>query len=524
MDQLFAAAGSLREAYARVDWAATPLGPVASWSPATRAAVDLALRTRFPVTLFWGPEFVMIYNEAYVHMIADKHPAALGQPAAKVFAEIWDEIGPMLAQASSGGGATWVEDLRLDMRRHGFLEETYFTFSYSPVVGADGRVEGVFDIATETTTQVVSRRRLQLLNALQERLASVDHRGEVLARAMPVLHADPDDLPGVEIVAADGHGDVAVRDTPEGRVATVRLSTRGRATGDLMLRTELSPRLAADGAYLIFVRLVGATLTQALDRARLREAERRVAAVEREISETLQRSLLTPPPDTDEFQIAARYEPAQEHARIGGDWYDAFLLPDGTLTMVVGDISGHDRYAAATMGQVRNMLRGIAHTLLGPPSRILAAMDEAMAGLGIDTFATVVLAQVGPAAGTPAAHSLRWCNAGHPPPILLAPDGTATLLRRRSELLLGTGLTAERSDHEVALERGSHVAFYTDGLVERPGASMDASMRELAGLLTGRHHLSAEQLCDHLLTSSRTGAADDIVITVLQTGAVAPNR
>ncbi|WP_433201765.1 hypothetical protein ACQP00_31125 [Dactylosporangium sp. CS-047395] len=104
-------------------------------------------------------------------------------------------------------------------------------------------------------------------------------------------------------------------------------------------------------------------------------------------------------------------------------------------------------------------------------------------------------------AGTPAAHPLHWCDAGHPPPIPLAPN-----------------------NDELAPEHGSHVECQPSGLVERPGAAMDASMREPAGLFTGRHHLSAEQLCDHLLTSSRTGAADDIVITVLQTGAVAPSR
>ncbi|MEU7875247.1 PP2C family protein-serine/threonine phosphatase [Dactylosporangium sp. NPDC049140] len=518
MHQLFEAAGSLREAYAKVDWAGTPLGPVASWSPALRGAVELALRTRFPVTLFWGPQFVMVYNEAYAPMIADKHPDALGTPAEVVFAEIWGDIGPMLEQVRAGGDATWVEDFRLDMLRHGFLEECYFTFSYSPVVGDDGLVEGVVDIAFETTTQVLLRRRLQLLNTLQDRLAAVHHRGEVLQRAMPVLHADPHDLPDVEIAAADDPGDVVVRETAAGKVATVRLSARRYASGDLMLRTTLSPRLVADDAYLIFVRLVGATITQALDRARLRETERRVAAIEREMSATLQRSLLTPPAGTEHYQIAARYLPALEHARVGGDWYDSFLLPDGTLTVVVGDITGHDRYAAATMAQVRSILRGIAYTLLGPPSRILTATDEAMSGLGLDTFATVILAQVSAEPGTPAPYTLRWSNAGHPPPILLAPDGHARLLRHPPELLLGTGLPATRSDHTVTLAPGSHVALYTDGLIELPGEPLDDGLDGLAELLTDRQDLTADQLCDHLLATSRTGNADDIVVTVLRTG------
>src|SRR4051794_25464172 len=100
---------------------------MATWSPALRNAVSLALNTRFPVTLFWGPEFILIYNEAYVEMIADKHPSALGSPAREVFPEAWDVIGPMMQAAYAGAGPTWVEDALVPLERRGFLEETYFT-------------------------------------------------------------------------------------------------------------------------------------------------------------------------------------------------------------------------------------------------------------------------------------------------------------------------------------------------------------------------------------------------------------
>ena len=129
MTDLFEAAGDLREAYGRVDWSATALGPLPSWSPTLTSTVRMAMRTRFPITLFWGPDHHMIYNEAYVPLIADKHPDALGAPARDVFPEIWDTIGPMLDQAAKGAEATLAQDLRLLMNRHGYLEETYFTFS-----------------------------------------------------------------------------------------------------------------------------------------------------------------------------------------------------------------------------------------------------------------------------------------------------------------------------------------------------------------------------------------------------------
>src|SRR5687768_9543592 len=132
-DTLLDAAGTLRRAYEEVDWAATALGPMSSWSRALRDAVLSAIQTQFPITLFWGPRFVLVYNEAYAPLIADKHPAALGASARDVFPEAWDTIGPMMEAVLAGEGATWVEDAPVPLQRHGFLREAYFTFSYSPV-------------------------------------------------------------------------------------------------------------------------------------------------------------------------------------------------------------------------------------------------------------------------------------------------------------------------------------------------------------------------------------------------------
>jgi hypothetical protein len=155
------------------------------------------LNTAFPVTLFWGPEFVMVYNEAYVKLIADKHPAALGAPARHVFPEAWDMIGPMMESVLDGQGATWVEDAPVPLRRHGRLEECYFTFSYSPVRREDGVIEGVLDIAAETTREVVDRRRLELLGSLRAELSELEHADEVPMRALPLLRAATADLPWV---------------------------------------------------------------------------------------------------------------------------------------------------------------------------------------------------------------------------------------------------------------------------------------------------------------------------------------
>ncbi|WP_433716994.1 hypothetical protein ACQP2Y_23880 [Actinoplanes sp. CA-051413] len=234
-----AAAGTLRDAYRRVDWATTSLGPVTSWSPALLAALDLTLHTRAPVTLFWGPDHVLVYNEAYVPMIGDKHPAALGAPAAKVFAEIWSTIDPMLESVLAGRGATWVEDLRLLMDRRGFLEETYFTFSYSAVHDSAGRIAGAIDIAAETTGQVLGARRLALLGRLNDQLADAEDVGQQLDHALPVLRSAPDDLPEVDIVLPEAQvptaawpapldRDVAVEITEQDRIARIRLTGADR--------------------------------------------------------------------------------------------------------------------------------------------------------------------------------------------------------------------------------------------------------------------------------------------------------
>jgi hypothetical protein len=357
-DLLLHAAGPLRADYERVDWAATPLGPPASWSPALDNAIELTLHTRFPVTLMWGPEFVLVYNEAYVQLIADKHPRALGRPSREVFPEIWDTIGPMMQGVLAGNGPTWVEDAYLPLQRQGILEEAYFTFSYSPVRGAGGDIEGVLDIAAETTRQVLDRRRLGLLSRLNEQLSRLERREQLPELALPLLLADPADFPAADIrvpdvLRASGTGlpgapssplrgtGVVVDETPAGRVAWLPLARHRTPALQPVLVVLLSEHLAPDETYLRFLRLIASSLGQALDRVSAREAERGM-------SEALQRTLLTRPPQPDSLEVAVRYRPAAREAQVGGDWYDSFVLPDGTLTLVIGDVTGHDRQAAAS--------------------------------------------------------------------------------------------------------------------------------------------------------------------------------
>jgi hypothetical protein len=463
------------------------------------------LHTRFPVTLLWGPEFVLVYNAAYVELIADKHPAALGTQAARVFPEVWDTIGPMMRSVLAGAGANWVQDEHVPLVRRGRLEEAYFTFSYSPVRSPGGPVEGVMDIATETTRTVVDRRRLVTLNRLRELLGGVEREEDVAALALPVLRENAADLPDVRLEMSD---DARLAETVRDGVARLPLGVRpvaGRRQPVLCAR--LSEHLAPDAAYLGFLRLLASSLGQALDRVTARAAERGVAAA-------LQDALLTRPIAPAGLDVAVRYRPAAVLNQIGGDWYDAFVGPHGRLTLVVGDVTGHDQHAAAAMAQMRNLARGISFTLGRPPSEVLGALDDAMRGLVIDSYATAVLAQVeGDAAS---GRRLRWSNAGHPPPAMVDGSGHARLLHTPPEALLGLDRPTERHDHTEELPAGATVVLYTDGLVERRSAPFDDRLDWLLGLLEGAHARTPEALCDHLLAALDDTVEDDIALLVVR--------
>ncbi len=147
------------------EWTASPLGPVSAWPPSLRTTVSLTLNSQFPTIIFWGPDFVMLYNDAYMPILADKHPTALGRPARELWSEIWSIVGPMLHGVLTTGEATWSSDLFLPIIHNGAVGEHYFTFSYSPIRDEDGAVRGVFCPVTETTARLLGERREQRLRA-----------------------------------------------------------------------------------------------------------------------------------------------------------------------------------------------------------------------------------------------------------------------------------------------------------------------------------------------------------------------
>ena len=128
-----AGAGEMAARVRSFDWSTTPLGPIESWPQALKAAVGICLNSRFPMFVWWGPELINIYNDAYVPMLAKRHPQALGRPARWSWNDIWDVVGPQAEAVMKRGEATWNERVLLVTQRHGYPEDAWFTWSYSPI-------------------------------------------------------------------------------------------------------------------------------------------------------------------------------------------------------------------------------------------------------------------------------------------------------------------------------------------------------------------------------------------------------
>lgn len=517
---LFRDAGGLRPAYDAVDWASTPLGPVEGWPPALRDALDVVLNTRFPMTLVWGPELVLLYNDAYEELIGEKHPAALGARTADVFPETWAVNGPRLRRLMSGAGATWVQDAYVPMFRHGYLEDCWFTYSFSPVHDDDG-VAGVLAVAAETTSQVVTARRLQVLTHLAQALTSVEDVEELRWEALTALARDLADLPEVDLVletpsagrtptAGAGRRPAAIERDEHGVVRLpLRVDRLDGPGGLLVVRT--SPGLPFDDGYREFLFMLASTVSRALDRID-------VVSSERQLSTALQRSLLTEPAAMQGVSLAVRYLPASRSAHVGGDWYDAFAAPDGDLTLVVGDVAGHDQTSAAAMGQLRNMLRAIAFTTNASPAQLLTRVDEAVNGLGVEVVATVLVTRCHRRPG--GGFDVTWSSAGHPPLVVLRGSGRAELVDDGDgDVLLGLEPSRPRTERSFVLGAGETLLLYTDGLVERRGASLDESLAGLVARLTGRQREAPSTLGDQLLLELGGPVEDDVVLLVLRADA-----
>ncbi|HEY7638836.1 MAG TPA: ATP-binding protein [Steroidobacteraceae bacterium] len=308
------------------DWGATALGPIEVWPQSLRSSISHLLPSKAQIVLFWGPELISIYNDAYRPVFGSKHPSALGKPAREAWSELWSVLEPLFAGVVNTGEAFWAKDMMFVLERHGYAEETYFDVSYDPVRDETGRVGGVFCIVSETTGSVVGGRRLAALRDLGRVGDEVASAADVFRKTAAVLASygkdapfaalyswDPDagvaqleavagiagGDPGAprridatnrhlswpvgsdaEIVLAEAPADVQLPGgpwpEPVQQAAILKLASRANeAYGYLVC--GLSARRKFDDDYRDFVKLIGANISGAVAGVRALEDERRRA-------------------------------------------------------------------------------------------------------------------------------------------------------------------------------------------------------------------------------------------------------
>ena len=361
-----------------------------------------------------------------------------------------------------------------------------------------------------------SAARLVLVDQQQpERLVTVNAVGlpePLLAqwRARPLSDASPSRraletstivyVPTAEDLAAE-YPTAHIGQLIPGEQAWVAVPLRGsgRTLGVLTLVFSRAHPLD-DGPDQIALTALGSTIADALARAIQHDSDRDLVI-------SVQRSLLADTlPERPGVRLGGRYLPAESRYGIGGDWYDAVLLPGGQMTLIVGDVVGHGLDAAVAMGQMRSAARALAPD--HGPAALLEALDRFLCCTVKEPLATAAVVVIDPAERT-----LRYCLAGHPPPLLRGPDGIVSLLGEATGVLLGLE-TRNRPEEVVTFAPGSSMVLFTDGLVERRDETFDTGIARLAIALEAALPPDPASLCDALVEQSapRTGREDDIAI------------
>lgn len=287
---------------------------------------------------------------------------------------------------------------------------------------------------------------------------------------------------------------------------TVPLVVAGRTLGALTLM-GCHARCFNDADVILAEALAG-RVAVVVDKARIYDREHVVAV-------SLQRAMQTALPDVQPAQVTARYVPAHEDTEVGGDWYDVFTLPTGDIALVIGDVVGHDLAAATQMGELRNLLRGLAFDRQEPPAAILARLDQLNDGLAVTEFATLIYGLL--SQDQSGGYLFRWVNAGHLPPLLAFPDGTARLLEDNYDAALGLPGVHRRAECTASLPPGSTLLLYTDGLVETRTGQLSVGLPALVqrcGQLAGEQ---LERFADALLTGVLVHSNDDIATLAVRT-------
>jgi PAS domain S-box-containing protein len=208
MESLLHGGGEMGERIRAFDWSKTPLGTVDSWSPALLTTVRILLANRFPILLLWGPDYISIYNDAYIPILGKKHPWALGRSVREVWKEIWHILQPLFDTPFHGGPPTWDDDIMLEMNRYGFTEETHFIIAYSPVPdeSAPNGIGGILATVNEITEKVIGERRIVALRDLGARVGEARSAEEACLMAAETLTAHAREIPFALLYLIDEQG------------------------------------------------------------------------------------------------------------------------------------------------------------------------------------------------------------------------------------------------------------------------------------------------------------------------------
>ena len=291
-------------------------------------------------------------------------------------------------------------------------------------------------------------------------------------------------------------------------VMYVPLTARHRILGTLTLVSGSSGRQFGDEDLAVAADL-GRRAGLTLDNARLYQREHRVA-------ETLQRSLLPQLPPVAGLGVAARYLPGDDAAEVGGDFYELLPLPDGSVGFAAGDVVGHDLSAAAAMGHLRGLLRACAwqgaEDGRNDPGQVLDRLDRLVQGLDVVPLATLVYGRLDRPAQPGRPWRFTYANAGHPPPLLRAADGSVALLDAGGGVLLGVVEHSRRRSVTVEVPAGSTLVLYTDGLVERRGEDLDAGIARIGAALARVGSGRPEAVVDGLVATLGADRSDDTAV------------
>jgi PAS domain S-box-containing protein len=320
-----------------LDWTKTPLGDPSRWPQSLRTIVRVMLDSRYAMWMLWGPELTFFCNDAYLPTVGIKREWVLGARSDKVWEEIWPDIGPRIQNVLEHGQATWDEGLLLFLERSGFAEETYHTFSYSPVYDDQSRIAGMLCVVTEVTQRVIGERRLRALRDLAARAAGVETVQQACDRLIGVLRGNAFDVPfaclylleegaeGARLAACTGevpellrpsrlegscpepwplaqviaHNEARIvplqssgesipspfRGSPVSRALVLPVQGQGSSTCVALLVAGISPRRALDEDYRGFFQLIAGQFAAALADAQAYEAERRRAEALAEIDQ-----------------------------------------------------------------------------------------------------------------------------------------------------------------------------------------------------------------------------------------------